>query len=345
MRKGNALTSQDRILHQDTQSLRQELEGLKSRLQAAERYNANSIGRNAVGEIASPTNVELYSKRARLQKRSAEQMRKHGYGHLETQNVLRELEEISRALADENARFVSALRLNIGRIEQQLKACEHPDASGTTPLVLGNPLSLDLPTATMATGLGESVVTQLQGDELGNAMASAPSGDDRAEEHIEPTRQAADDAQAFQNPEPPSAAEMASRLRPIPKASAQSSYVIEPKDNSRSDQGADRERNRPAPYLDGKQFDFPDIHAIVEILHRRFAIALTLSAIVFVAIIVVSLQQPNVYTAHSDVMFNLRQPDIVDIDEVLTSAPLWHDAVDSELEVIRSRDLLRTGRR
>lgn len=82
-----------------------------------------------------------------------------------------------------------------------------------------------------------------------------------------------------------------------------------------------------------------DIHQMVATFRRRLKLFLSLALLVFVAVLVVTIQATPLYTATASVMIDNRTEQVVDTQAVLSGLPADTATVDTEVEVLRSRQL------
>ena len=88
--------------------------------------------------------------------------------------------------------------------------------------------------------------------------------------------------------------------------------------------------------------DLIDLREIITVFRRRFWSFLAAGFLTFVAVVVFTLQATPLYTATSSVVLNVREQRVVDIEAVLSGMPPDSAAVDTEVEVLRSRALAET---
>lgn len=82
-----------------------------------------------------------------------------------------------------------------------------------------------------------------------------------------------------------------------------------------------------------------DIHRLLATFRRRLKLFLALALLVFVVVLVVTLQATPLYTATASVMIDNRTEQVVDSQAVLSGLPADSAMVDTEVEVLRSRQL------
>lgn len=95
----------------------------------------------------------------------------------------------------------------------------------------------------------------------------------------------------------------------------------------------------PYESVEGENEDLIDILGILNIIRRRIVTLLAVSTLVFAGAILFTVQATPLYTATTKVALELQRAQIVDFDAVLTGAPPDSAAVDTEVEVLRSRAL------
>lgn len=82
-----------------------------------------------------------------------------------------------------------------------------------------------------------------------------------------------------------------------------------------------------------------DIHQMLATFRRRLKLFLALALFVFVAVIVVTIRATPLYTATASVMIDNRTEQVVDTQAVLSGLPADTATVDTEVEVLKSRQL------
>ncbi|WP_371134089.1 GumC family protein [Brevundimonas sp.] len=82
-----------------------------------------------------------------------------------------------------------------------------------------------------------------------------------------------------------------------------------------------------------------DIHQMVATFRRRLKLFLALALLVFVVVLVFTIQATPLYTATASVMIDNRTSQVVDTQAVLSGLPADAATVDTEVEVLRSRQL------
>ena len=87
------------------------------------------------------------------------------------------------------------------------------------------------------------------------------------------------------------------------------------------------------------QSEFLDVRALLAIVQRRFWIMALVGLSVFAAIIVYSFQITPRYTASAMVLIETREQQVIDFEAVMSGLAPDSAAIDTEVEVIRSRQL------
>ncbi len=82
-----------------------------------------------------------------------------------------------------------------------------------------------------------------------------------------------------------------------------------------------------------------DPHALLATFRRRLKLFLALALLVFVVVLVFTIQATPLYTATASVMIDNRTEQVVDTQAVLSGLPADTATVDTEVEVLRSRQL------
>ena len=82
-----------------------------------------------------------------------------------------------------------------------------------------------------------------------------------------------------------------------------------------------------------------DIHHLLATFRRRLKLFLALALLIFVLALVTTLQATPLYTATASVMIDNRTEQVVDTQAVLSGLPADAAVVDTEVEVLRSRQL------
>ncbi|MFC5345625.1 GumC family protein [Brevundimonas staleyi] len=82
-----------------------------------------------------------------------------------------------------------------------------------------------------------------------------------------------------------------------------------------------------------------DLHALIATFRRRLKLFLALALLIFVLVLVFTLQATPLYTATASVMIDTRTEQVVDTQAVLSGLSADAGMVDTEVEVLRSRQL------
>lgn len=82
-----------------------------------------------------------------------------------------------------------------------------------------------------------------------------------------------------------------------------------------------------------------DLHALLATFRRRLKLFLALALLVFVAVLVFTLQATPLYTATASVMIDTRTSQVVDSQAVLSGLSADAGVVDTEVEILKSRQL------
>ncbi|WP_203290878.1 polysaccharide biosynthesis tyrosine autokinase [Maricaulis parjimensis] len=85
--------------------------------------------------------------------------------------------------------------------------------------------------------------------------------------------------------------------------------------------------------------DLIDLGALIAILRRRLWTLLSSSLLVFLLVVLVTLQLTPRYTATAQVAIEVRQSQVIDFEAVMSGLPPDSAAVDTEVEILRSRQL------
>lgn len=80
---------------------------------------------------------------------------------------------------------------------------------------------------------------------------------------------------------------------------------------------------------------------LINIFRRRVRLFGAVALVVFLAALLVTARATPRYTAQAQVMLNVRQAQVLDSQQVLSNLPAETGVVDSEVEVLQSRDLAR----
>jgi exopolysaccharide transport family protein len=82
-----------------------------------------------------------------------------------------------------------------------------------------------------------------------------------------------------------------------------------------------------------------DLHRHIALFRRRLRLFATIAILVFLAFLIVTLELTPKYTATAEVMLDPRQVNVDNIQQVLSGLPPDTTAVDSEVEILKSRNL------
>ena len=82
-----------------------------------------------------------------------------------------------------------------------------------------------------------------------------------------------------------------------------------------------------------------DLRRIYLAFRRRLRLLSAVALAVFVAVVLVTLQATPKYTATANVLLDTRKEKVSDVQEVLSGLPADSATVDTEVEVIKSRQL------
>ncbi|HEX5775339.1 MAG TPA: Wzz/FepE/Etk N-terminal domain-containing protein, partial [Caulobacteraceae bacterium] len=84
---------------------------------------------------------------------------------------------------------------------------------------------------------------------------------------------------------------------------------------------------------------FFDINRLLSILRRRAGLMALIFLAVFLAILIPALAQPKLYKATALVVLDQRQANITNTPQVLSGLPEDSNVVDTEVEILKSRQL------
>lgn len=87
--------------------------------------------------------------------------------------------------------------------------------------------------------------------------------------------------------------------------------------------------------------DVFSLRNLLAIFRRRMRLFAGVALIVFLAAVLATIQATPRYTAVAKVMFNTRQEQVMDSEAVLSGLPADSGVIDTEVEVLQSRDLAR----
>lgn len=82
-----------------------------------------------------------------------------------------------------------------------------------------------------------------------------------------------------------------------------------------------------------------DIRRMVAVFRRRMRLFAAVGLLVFIAVFLATIQAAPQYTATANVMLDTRQERVVDNEAVLSNLPADSSTVDTEVEILRSRQL------
>lgn len=82
-----------------------------------------------------------------------------------------------------------------------------------------------------------------------------------------------------------------------------------------------------------------DLRRLFTTFRRRLRLFGAVALVVFVSVVVVTLQTPPRYTATANVLLDTRKEKVSDVQEVLSGLPADSATVDTEVEVLKSRQL------
>lgn len=85
--------------------------------------------------------------------------------------------------------------------------------------------------------------------------------------------------------------------------------------------------------------DLIDIKGLIGAFRRRLGVFLACFVLVFTIVALVTFQATPLYTSTASVMIDIRQTEVMDFEAVLSGLPPDSAAVDTEVEIIRSRAL------
>ncbi len=91
-----------------------------------------------------------------------------------------------------------------------------------------------------------------------------------------------------------------------------------------------------SPQADG---EFIDLGSLITVLRRRMWTLISSGVLVFLTVALVTLQLTPRYTAVAQVAIEVRQSQIMDFEAVMSGLPPDSAAVDTEVEILRSRQL------
>ena len=82
-----------------------------------------------------------------------------------------------------------------------------------------------------------------------------------------------------------------------------------------------------------------DLRRLFTTFRRRLRLFAAVALVVFISVVVVTLQTPPRYTATANVLLDTRKERVSDVQEVLSGLPADSATVDTEVEVLKSRQL------
>lgn len=95
------------------------------------------------------------------------------------------------------------------------------------------------------------------------------------------------------------------------------------------------------PPLSSSAAEALSLRNLINIFRRRVRLFGGVALLVFLAALLVTARATPRYTAQAQVMLNVRQSQVLDTQQVLSNLPAETGVVDSEVEVLQSRDLAR----
>ena len=88
-----------------------------------------------------------------------------------------------------------------------------------------------------------------------------------------------------------------------------------------------------------------ELNRLIAILRSRARLLVSVVILVLAGVLIVTSQTPRRYTADATVMIDSRKRDVSDIQQVMADLPANSDAVDTEVEILKSRTLAGPRRR
>jgi len=82
-----------------------------------------------------------------------------------------------------------------------------------------------------------------------------------------------------------------------------------------------------------------DLRRLANMFRRRSRLFAAIAAVIFVAVVLVTMTATPMYTATANVMLDTRQEQVVNVEAVLSGLPADSSVVDTEVEILRSRRL------
>lgn len=102
--------------------------------------------------------------------------------------------------------------------------------------------------------------------------------------------------------------------------------------------GAPEPGSRGVRAVDGLSQTF-DLHALIATFRRRLKLFLSIGLLVFITVLIVTLQATPRYTASAALMIDNRKEQVVESQAVLSGLPADTATVDTEVEILKSRQL------
>ncbi|MEO1015990.1 MAG: polysaccharide biosynthesis tyrosine autokinase [Pseudomonadota bacterium] len=93
-----------------------------------------------------------------------------------------------------------------------------------------------------------------------------------------------------------------------------------------------------SPGMDGSD-DVIDFQRVLKAVRQRFGLFVASTLVTLIVVMVMTFRMTPIYTATSSIVIDPREKDIVDFGAVLSGLPPESAAVDTEVEIIRSRSL------
>ncbi len=99
------------------------------------------------------------------------------------------------------------------------------------------------------------------------------------------------------------------------------------------------EADRAAPPASASPLGQLDLRRLYSVFHRRMRLYGAVALLVFLISVLMLLQATPMYTATASVMLDPRREQVTDIEEVLSGLPPDSSVIDTEVEVLKSRQL------
>lgn len=99
------------------------------------------------------------------------------------------------------------------------------------------------------------------------------------------------------------------------------------------------EKTRAASVRDNGDDDLIDLKSIIGAFRRRIGVFVAVFLLVFSIVALTTFQMTPTYTSIASVMIDVRKTEVADMEAVLSGLPPDSAAVDTEVELIKSRDL------